>query len=147
MAELEAIVLKEDEEFMRHVKEDGKRYTRMDFLKEIQKARKRKLKLQFVGKTCIREQVYDILESRDLAPELLELYYEVMLNKVVDGKDPDRFKFFDPTTFTSYKGYIQWGGDIKSQFYREMTLMHHRPIHDLCPNQAGKSLASRHCQL
>lgn len=39
----------------RQVKEDGKRYTRMDFSKEIQKARTRNSKLEFAKKTYTRE--------------------------------------------------------------------------------------------
>lgn len=47
MAELNAIVLNEDEEFMRQVMEDEKRYMRMGFSKEIQKERYFLMKVVF----------------------------------------------------------------------------------------------------
>lgn len=74
--------------------------------------RKRNSKLEFASMTCTREQVCDILESREYLPELFSLYYKIIQNKVaVEGKDPGRFEYIDPTAFMRYKGYVQRGED------------------------------------
>lgn len=58
--------------------------------------------------------------------QLIELYYEIIQNKVVvEGKDSGRFEFVNPTTFTG--GYIQHGGDLESEFYREMLAAYQAP--------------------
>lgn len=53
--------------------------------------------------------------------QLFFLYYKIIQNKVEkEGKDPGRFEYMDPTTFTRFKGYIQQGGKDEAKFYMEM---------------------------